>query len=97
MRKSNITLLTLAAAAAMVLGPVSADAKMHRTHPQRAVSAASISPRIAAARAESPAGTETPKVLSMAQDLAQGANGAGPKCKPGGKILLQDGLEPACQ
>lgn len=116
MSKLNMSLLAIAAAAAVTLAPLAANAKEvqakpdvamkthlaanakeHRAQPRTAVTTQKISPRVAAAHAQAQTPAQTPRVTSLAQSLAEGANGAGPKCTPGGKILLQDGVEHVCQ
>jgi hypothetical protein len=88
MCKSNI--LLIAAVAAVVLGPVSAGAREQRAaQPARATHALSVSPRVAAARAESRG--DVPGVTSSRGNFANG----GP-CRPNGTIVLDDGQIHAC-
>jgi len=88
MRRSSI--LLTAAVAAVVLGPVSAGAREQRaSQPARATHALSVSPRTAAARAESRG--DVPGVTN-----SRGNSGNGGSCGPNGKMMLDDGLMHTC-
>jgi hypothetical protein len=94
MRKS-IRLLTIAAAATVAFASCAASAQNRPTQSARAAGTLAISPRVGAAHAE----TNMPAVSSMAQDYANAMHmnlGSGPLCRPGGRIMLADGLH-ACQ
>jgi hypothetical protein len=88
MRRSSI-LLTMAAVAAVTLGPLSASAREHSAHPARAANAASMSQRTAAAHAESDRGS------GAGQDSRR-HRGSGLPCRLNGTVMLDDGQMHAC-
>jgi hypothetical protein len=89
MRKSSI--LLIAVVAAVVLGPASAGAREQRaSQPARATHTLSVSPRTAAAHAESRGDV-------AGATSSRGNFGSGGSCGPNGKMMLDDGLMHTCR